>query len=59
MAYKVDSSKINYSGLKPHKRDYNFKIDCNCEKCTKEWKKYWADVCEFLVKKFKDTYVKV
>ena len=28
MSYKVDSSKINYSGLRPHKRDYNFKMDC-------------------------------
>ena len=33
MAYKGDSSKINYSELRPHKRDYNFKINCNC----KEW----------------------
>jgi len=31
MAYKVDSSKIDYSGLRPHKRDYNFKMDCNCD----------------------------
>ena len=29
MAYKVDSSKIDYSGLRPHKRDYNFKINYN------------------------------
>ena len=33
--------------------------DCLAAKVNGEWKKYSTDVCEFLVKKFKNTYVKV
>ena len=47
MAIDIDNSKINYDVVKPNREDYT------------DFKVYWADLCYYLIQKYKDTYVKV
>jgi hypothetical protein len=56
----IDSSKINHDLIKPEWKDY-LCPECNCgisEVCRANWKRYSADLSEYMFLKYKDTYIK-
>jgi len=55
----IDSSKINHDLIKPEWKDY-LCPKCKCgisEVCRANWKRYSADLSEYMFLKYKDTYI--
>lgn len=55
----IDSSKINNDLIKPEWKDY-LCPKCKCgisEVCRANWKRYSADLSEYMFLKYKDTYI--
>jgi len=55
----IDSSKINNDLIKPEWKDY-LCPECNCdisEVSRANWKRYSADLSEYMFLKYKDTYI--
>jgi hypothetical protein len=55
----IDESKINNNLVKPIWEDYRCpKCNCNLfDLCRANWKDYSLDLNEYMILKFKDTYI--